>query len=98
MFENYKIHHVGIVLPSFEEAHSFLELMGFKEDFRGFVEHWSAWCIFTRAQAGATIELVVPTGGKLARFNKGLAGVHHFAFQWKTSPTLTAGRNGRACE
>jgi methylmalonyl-CoA/ethylmalonyl-CoA epimerase len=81
MFENYKLHHVGVVLPSFEEADSFMKFMGFKEDFRGFVEHWSAWCIFTCGQAGTTIELVVPKGGKLARFNKGLAGVHHFAFQ-----------------
>jgi len=81
MFETYKLHHVGIVLPSFEEAQSFMTLMGLKEDFRGFVEHWSAWCIFTRASAGATIELVVPEGGKLVRFNRGLAGVHHFAFE-----------------
>ena len=81
MFENYKLHHVGIVLPTIEEAESFMTTMGLKEDFRGFVVRWSVWCIFAHSLNDSKIELVVPEGGKLARFNKGLAGVHHFAFE-----------------
>jgi hypothetical protein len=30
---------------------------------------------------GTAIELVVPDGGPLAKFNKGLGGVHHFAYE-----------------
>jgi methylmalonyl-CoA/ethylmalonyl-CoA epimerase len=81
MFENYKLHHVGIVCPSLEDAAALMTLMGFEEDYRGFVEQWSCWCIFTRAATGAVIEVVVPEGGALARFNKGAGGVHHFAFE-----------------
>lgn len=81
MFENYKLHHVGIVCPSLEEAAALMTLMRFEEDYRGFVEPWCCWCIFTRATTGAVIEVVVPEGGALARFNKGAGGVHHFAFE-----------------
>jgi methylmalonyl-CoA/ethylmalonyl-CoA epimerase len=58
-----------------------MKTMGFREDYRGFVEPWSCWCIFTRAATDSVIEIVVPEGGPLAKFNKGLGGVHHFAFE-----------------
>jgi methylmalonyl-CoA/ethylmalonyl-CoA epimerase len=81
MFESYTLHHVGIVIPSLEDAGAFMSTMGLVEDYRGYVDRWTCWCIFTRSASGAAIELVVPEGGTLARFNKGAGGVHHFAYQ-----------------
>ena len=42
---------------------------------------WSALCIFTEARHGSQIEFVIPKGGPLAKFNKGVGGLHHIAFQ-----------------
>jgi catechol 2,3-dioxygenase-like lactoylglutathione lyase family enzyme len=75
------LHHVGIVKPSEEEAHEFMQLLGLEEDFRGFVPQWSALCIFTKPNGASPIEFVIPDGGPLARFNKGAGGLHHVALQ-----------------
>jgi catechol 2,3-dioxygenase-like lactoylglutathione lyase family enzyme len=45
------------------------------------VPQWSALCIFTKAWHGSQIEFVVPHGGPLASFNKGVGGLHHIALQ-----------------
>lgn len=82
MFADYKLHHVGIVLPSLDEAMSHMEKFGLIEDYRGYVEAWSCWCIFTEARPGATaVELVVADAGPLTKFNRGIGGVHHFAYE-----------------
>ncbi|MDB5422838.1 MAG: hypothetical protein JWQ29_254 [Phenylobacterium sp.] len=75
------LHHVGIVQPSEEDAQALMALLGLEEDYRGYVEQWSALCIFTRREAGSPIEFVVPNGGPLASFNKGAGGLHHIALQ-----------------
>jgi methylmalonyl-CoA/ethylmalonyl-CoA epimerase len=75
------LHHVGIVQPSEEDAQTLMALLGLEEDYRGYVEQWSALCIFTRREAGSPIEFVVPNGGPLASFNKGAGGLHHIALQ-----------------
>ncbi|MHB8528264.1 MAG: VOC family protein [Caulobacteraceae bacterium] len=80
-FGPYTLHHVGVVVPDDEEARGFMSTMDLVEDYRGYVEPWRCWCIFTRPASGAAIEIVVPDGGPLARFNKGAGGVHHFAYQ-----------------
>ncbi|WP_281932453.1 VOC family protein [Roseibium album] len=77
-----KVHHVGIVQPDMQSAENFMELFNHEEDYRGFVEAFSCWCIFLKAPANQTaIELVVPVGGPLAKFNKGTGGLHHYALQ-----------------
>ncbi|RZF64131.1 VOC family protein [Sphingomonas populi] len=82
MFEAYTLHHVGIICPDLADADDFMAKMGLVESYRGHVERWGCWCIFTVAAAGAVIELVVPDDGSvLAKFNKGAGGVHHFAYQ-----------------
>ena len=82
IFSRYRLHHVGVVLPSLEDAARHIEMFGLEEDYRGFVEPWHSWCIFTKpADVGTAIELVVATDGPLLRFNKGVGGVHHFAYQ-----------------
>jgi methylmalonyl-CoA/ethylmalonyl-CoA epimerase len=75
------LHHVGIILPSEEEAAEFMAQMGYEEDYRGTVEKWQVLCIFIRSSGPTSIELVIPSGGPLAKFNKGFGGVHHYAVQ-----------------
>ncbi len=75
------LHHVGIVLPDMAEAEAYMTLFGHAEDYRGFVAPFQCWCIFLKAPPGAAaVELVVPEGGPLARFNKGAGGLHHYAY------------------
>ena len=82
MFENYRLHHVGVVLPTIADAEAHMATFGLVEDYRGYVEHWHCWCIFTRAGAGgAAVELVVADDGPLLKFNRGIGGVHHFAYE-----------------
>lgn len=76
-----KLHHVGIVQPSEAAVETLFQILGLEEDYRGFVPQFEALCIFAKASSGSAIEFVVPTGGTLARFNKGAGGVHHVAFQ-----------------
>jgi hypothetical protein len=82
MFSHYRLHHVGVVLPSLEDAERHMETFGLVEDYRGYVGPWSCWCIFTKAPVGGTaIELVVADDGPLLKFNRGIGGVHHFAYE-----------------
>lgn len=82
MFEHYRLHHVGVVMPSIENAERHMATFGLTENYRGYVEPWHCWCIFTAAAPGrAAIELVVADEGPLLKFNKGMGGVHHFAYE-----------------
>lgn len=75
-----KIHHVGIVQPDMQAAEDYMRLFNHEEDYRGFVEPFQCWCIFLKAPTGeAAVELVIPEGGPLAKFNKGAGGLHHYA-------------------
>src|SRR5579863_9894501 len=98
LFEHYTIHHVGIIIPTLDQAASFMDSMDLMEDYRGFVRQWSCWCIFTKGATGAAIELVVAEDGPLKRFNKGAGGVHHFAYQVDDIRMVSAelGRRGIA--
>jgi len=75
------LHHVGIVQPTEDDAQAMMDLLGLEEDFRGFVPHWSALCIFTKAAGRAPMEFVIPDGGPLAKFNGGFGGLHHVALE-----------------
>jgi len=75
------LHHVGIVQPDETEALAQMSLLGLEEEYRGFVPQWSALCIFTKAAHGSPIEFVIPNGGPLASFNRGVGGLHHIALQ-----------------
>ena len=82
LLSRYRLHHTGVVFPSLEDADAFIGQFGMEEDYRGYVPDWQSWCIFTKPEAGGTaLELVVADGGPLLRFNKGMGGVHHFAFE-----------------
>lgn len=77
-----KLHHVGIIQPDMEAAEAFMALFNHEEDYRGYVDAFECWCIFLKAPEGtAAVELVVPTGGPLMKFNRGAGGLHHYAFE-----------------
>src|ERR1700683_5507337 len=74
-----RLHHVGIVVPSEQQACELIGLLGLEEGARGYVESYSALCIFTDGNGGSRPGVVVPPGGRLTRFNRGLGGLHHVA-------------------
>jgi methylmalonyl-CoA/ethylmalonyl-CoA epimerase len=86
---NLPLHHVGIVQPTERHAMDLMALLGLEEDYRGFVPTWAALCIFTKRLGSAPIEFVVPDGGPLVKFNKGLGGLHHVAFEVQSLDDLT---------
>ena len=73
------LHHVGIVVPYEEHAARLMTLLGLDEAYRGYVEAYKAECIFTVGHGGSPLELVVPRGGVLVEFNRGVGGLHHIA-------------------
>jgi methylmalonyl-CoA/ethylmalonyl-CoA epimerase len=74
-----RLHHVGVVVPSEQQAETLIGLLGLQEESRGYVERYGALCIFTAGNGGSPLELVVPRHGRLAEFNRGLGGLHHIA-------------------
>jgi len=72
---------VGIVQPSESDALTLMQLLGLEEDYRGYVPTWSVLCIFCKANGASPIEFVIPDGGPLKKFNKGLGGLHHVALE-----------------
>lgn len=87
LHQGLKLHHVGIVQPEMAAAEAYMEVFGYTEEYRGYVPQFECWCLFLTSDAETTIELVVPTGGSLARFNRGAGGLHHFAYE---TPDLVA--------
>jgi methylmalonyl-CoA/ethylmalonyl-CoA epimerase len=85
-----RLHHVGIVQPTEAEAADLMALLGLEEDYRGYVPTWSALCIFTKPLGASPVEFVVPDGGPLVSFNKGMGGLHHLAFEVADLAQLTA--------
>ena len=80
MISHPALHHVGIVQPDFEAAEAYMEVFGHEEEYRGYVEQFECWCLFMKAPEGQpAVELVIPTGGTLAKFNRGAGGLHHYA-------------------
>lgn len=89
MFEHYRLHHVGIVFPTLAAAEMHLQQFCLQEAGRGYVEQWHSQCIFTQPAEGTALELVVPDAGPLLKFNRGIGGVHHFAYEVDDIVTAT---------
>ncbi len=85
------LHHVGIVVPDADEMAAMMATLGLAEDYRGYVPEFSALCVFTRGNGASPVEFVIPNGGPLLKFNKGLGGLHHLAY-------LTASLDAKAAE
>ena len=87
---NPPLHHVGIVQPDEETVQMVMQTLGLEEDYRGYVPQFNALCIFTRAAGRSPIEFVVPDGGPLVKFNKGVGGIHHIALEVPDLAAVTA--------
>ena len=77
-----RLHHVGIILPTLEAAHRFLEKFGLEVDYQGFVDAYHADLIFTKYNENESpFELIIPKEGVLTEFNNGKGGIAHIAFE-----------------
>lgn len=84
------LHHVGIVVPSLDEALEMMAALGLTEDYRGYVPEFSSLCLFTHGNGASPVEFVVPDGGPLLKFNKGMGGMHHLAYLTASLDALAA--------
>lgn len=77
-----RMHHVGVVLPTVEQAERLIQLFGLKVDYRGYVKSYHADLIFTQYGPNESpIEFIIPHEGVLTKFNNGKGGIAHFAFE-----------------
>ena len=77
-----RLHHVGIVLPTLEKAHEFMQNNGLEIDYAGYVNAYHANLIFTKkGEYSSPIEMIIPTSGVLTEFNGGRGGIAHIAFE-----------------
>lgn len=74
------LHHVGIVVPDADEMAAMMATLGLEEDYRGYVPEFFALCVFTKGNGASPVEFVIPDGGPLLKFNKGMGGLHHLAY------------------
>jgi len=79
MFQS-KLHHVGIIIPDVAQMDALAAVFGLERGSEQYVKEYEAQCYFTRG-SGAVIEFIVPLGGTLATFNKGIGGLHHIALE-----------------
>jgi hypothetical protein len=99
MFVTYKLHHVGIVLPSLEEAESHMRTFDLSENYRQYVDQWHCWCIFTKpGDDGTVIQLVVADHGPLLKATKGAAASILMLSRLPTSALPLAGAQRRGCD
>ena len=77
-----RLHHVGIVLPTMEQAQAFIKTNGLEVDYSGFVDAYHADLIFTKKGEYSTpLEMIIPHEGVLTKFNNGRGGIAHLAFE-----------------
>ena len=77
-----RMHHVGVVLPTVEQAERLIQLFGLKVDYRGYVKSYHADLIFTQYGPNESpIEFITPHEGVLTKFNNGKGGIAHIAFE-----------------
>jgi methylmalonyl-CoA/ethylmalonyl-CoA epimerase len=71
---------VGIIVPDLERVRALMSLLGLEPGASEYVPEYEADCFFT-CGAGSALEFIVPRGGKLALYNKGVGGLHHIALE-----------------
>lgn len=77
-----RLHHVGIIMPTMEQAERFIKKFGLEKDYVEYVEAYKADCLFTKYLPNESpIELVIPREGVLTEYNNGKGGIHHIAFE-----------------
>lgn len=75
-----RLHHVGVLVQDEQHVRDLLGLFDVAVTYSQYVPRYQADCIFC-AVGDSHIEFVIPRGGKLTEFNRGLGGVHHFALE-----------------
>jgi len=78
-----RMHHVGVVLPTVEQAEHLIDLLGLEVDYRGYVKSYHSDLIFTKygPRLESPIEFIIPHEGVLTKFNNGKGGIAHLAFE-----------------
>ncbi|WP_455257427.1 VOC family protein [Peptoniphilus asaccharolyticus] len=77
-----RMHHVGIVIPTLEEAYEMIERLGLEIDYKGHVDAYQSKLIFTKSgDHSSPIEFIIPEAGVLKDFNNGKGGIAHIAFE-----------------
>jgi catechol 2,3-dioxygenase-like lactoylglutathione lyase family enzyme len=76
----HRLHHVGIIVPNAEQVEALLDLLGLERGETQYVPEYEADCVFTYGD-GSAVEFIIPRGGKLAQFNRGIGGLHHIAIE-----------------
>lgn len=77
-----RMHHVGIVLPTLEDAYAMIDRLGLEIDYKGHVDAYESKLIFTKCgDRSSPIEFIIPEGGVLKEFNGGKGGIAHIAFE-----------------
>lgn len=75
-----RLHHVGIIMPTMEQAEDFMRVFGFEKDYMEYVEAYQADCLFTKyGPEESPVELIIPRGGVLLDYREGKGGLHHIA-------------------
>lgn len=78
-----RLHHVGIIINSEEKAKEFLDMYDLEVDYSGETPYQTKF-YFTKvntAYSESPLEILVPSGGKLAEYNNGKGGIHHLCFE-----------------
>jgi hypothetical protein len=81
------LHHIGLVLPNHEAATRYREKLNLPVLAEDSVEIFSCDCIFI-GREWPCVELIVPRGGQLAKFNEGRGGLHHICYKTKSVRAL----------
>jgi hypothetical protein len=69
-----------VVVSDREQMETLLDVLGLQVARKQYVPEYQADCVFTEGP-GASVEFVVPRGGRLVGFNKGAGGLHHIALE-----------------
>jgi hypothetical protein len=67
-------------VPDLDRLQALVDLLGLQVGATQYVPEYEADCFFTSGN-GASLEFIVPRGGKLAQYNKGAGGLHHIALE-----------------
>lgn len=95
-----RMHHVGVVLPTVEQAEHLIDLLGLEVDYRGYVKSYHADLIFTKygPMMESPIEFIIPHEGVLTKFNNGKGGIAHIAFEVEDVEATSQELRGKGLE
>ena len=90
------LHHVGVVLPDRDAVVRYCKDLNLPILAEEYVAAFCCHCIFV-GPALPCVELIIPNGGRLAEFNNGQGGLHHFAYRTESLRAFMGSfENGKA--